>query len=216
MRLLLTVPAAAALLVAPASAQIGNPAGMAPGTPQSAPGVPAPHQPNTQDRLFARLAAAGGMAEVELGKLAEQKGGSGEVKEFGRQLVQDHTKANAQLANLAKQAGIPLPTELNPEHKAMRAELDGLSGAAFDLAFLRGQVVDHQKTVALLQWEIAAGQDGDLQRFAAQQLPAILQHLQAAQNVLARLAGQSPQGAAPGVSNASHEPAADRGPPKPR
>ena len=208
MRLFLTISAFAMLLASSVSAQIGNPAGVEPGTPQSAPGVPAPHHPNTQDRLFARLAAAGGMAEVDLGKVAEQKAASGEVKEFARQIVQDHSKANTQLAALAKEANIPLPNELDAEHKVMRAELETLSGAAFDLAYMRGQVTDHQKTVLLMQWEVAFGQDGDLQRFAAQNLPTILQHLQMAQNVMVQVAGQAPQGAAPSVSKASHAPAA--------
>jgi putative membrane protein len=199
MRRLLSVFALSVLLASPAAAQIGNPAGVAPGTPQSAPGVPAPHYPNTEDRLFARLAAAGGMAEVDFGKLAEQKAQSGEVKGFARRMADDHAKANGQLADLAKQANIPLPTELDPDHKAMRVELDKLSGAEFDKVYMRGQVVDHQKTVVLLQWEIALGQDGDLQRFAAQTLPIVLEHLQMAQNLLAEIAGQTAQGAAPAL-----------------
>jgi cytochrome c peroxidase len=56
-----------------------------------------------------------------------------------------------QLTDFAKQANIPLPNELDPNHKAMRAELEKLSGAEFDKAYMRGQVVDHQKTVVLLQ-----------------------------------------------------------------
>ena len=118
-----SVYALIALLATPAAAQIGNPAGVEPGTPQTSPGVPAPHYPNTQDRLFARLAAAGGMAEVDLGRLAQQKAHAAEVKEFARQMVEDHSKANMQLGSLANSANIPLPSEPDPDHKALRADL---------------------------------------------------------------------------------------------
>jgi putative membrane protein len=211
MRRLLTTSAMAVLLASPVSAQIGNPAGVEPGTPQSGPGMPAPGYPNTQDRLFARLVAAGGIAEVDFAKLAEQKAQKAEVKEFARQMAQDHSKANAQLEELAKQARLPLPNELDPDHKAMRADLEKLSGGQFDAAYMRGQVVDHQKTALLMQWEIAFGQDGDIQRFAAQNLPTILQHLQMAQNLMSELTGQTPQGAAPEVAMTSSG-AADRRP----
>ena len=197
MRLFTTAASLTILMVAPAAAQFGNPAGMMPGTAQKEPGVPAPHQANTQDRLFARLLAAGGLAEVDTGRLAQQKGQNSAVKEFAHHMVQDHGKSNEQLASLAKQAGIPLPTEPDPEHKATRAELEKLSGPPFDIAYMQSQVTDHQRTAVLLQWEISLGQDGDLQRFAAGTLPVVLTHLQAAQNILSQLTGQAPQGAAP-------------------
>ena len=186
----------AVLLAAPASAQIGNPAGMAPGTPQSAPGVPAPHQPNQQDRLFVQEAAIGGMAEVDSGKMAEQKGQSSAVKDFGRRMVEDHSKANDRLSALAKAASVPLPGDLDPEHQTMRAELEKLSGAPFDRAYIEGQVQDHQKTVQLLEWEIGSGQDAELKQFASETLPIVLQHLQLAQSVAAQLAAGPPQAAA--------------------
>ena len=72
MRHLMMVSALAVLLAGPVWAQAGNPAGMLPGSGQVAPGVPAPHQPNAQDRLFVDQASIGGMAEVELGRLAER------------------------------------------------------------------------------------------------------------------------------------------------
>lgn len=192
-----SVYALVALLATPAAAQIGNPAGVEPGTPQASPGVPAPHYPNTQDRLFARLAAAGGMAEVDLGRLAQQKAHSAEVKEFARQMVDDHSKANMQLGGLASSANIPLSSEPDPDHKALRADLDKAGGAEFDALYMRGQLVDHQKTVLLFQWELAFGQDADLQRFVADTLPTVLQHLQMAQNIMVKISGQAAQGAAP-------------------
>lgn len=177
----------AGLAAAPAAAQYGNPAGMTPGVAQQEPGVPAPDQPNATDRLFSRLATAGGLAEVELGRLAEQKGGSDEVTAFGQRMVADHAKANERLAAVAGEAGIPLPDAPNPEHKALRERLEQLSGRDFDLAYMGGQVRDHIRTAQLLAWEIGSGQDADIQRFAVDTLPAVQEHLRIAQDLLVRL-----------------------------
>src|SRR5947207_3148408 len=130
----------------------GNPATTVPGTPQSTPGMPAPNQPNQNDRLFVYEATIGGKAEVEFGQLAEQKGRSQAVKDFGHQMVADHGQANQRLAQLAQAANIPQPGDLDEEHKAMRAQLDKLSGADLDLAYIRGQIADHQKTAQLFEW----------------------------------------------------------------
>src|SRR5215212_7090347 len=127
MRLLMTAACLAILISDAAVAQIGNPAGMMPGTVEKEPGVPAPHQANTQDRLFARLLAAGGLAEVDTGGLAQRQGQNSSVKEFGQHMVQDHCKSNEQLASLAMLFSILVPTEPDPEHKAARAELEKLS-----------------------------------------------------------------------------------------
>ena len=185
MRLLSAVSIFALLAAAPALAQTGtgNPAAMAPGTPQSAPGMPAPNQPNQNDRLFVYEATIGGKAEVEFGQLAEQKGRAQAVKDFGHQMVTDHGKANQQLMQLAQAANIPQPGQLDEEHKAMRAQLEKLGGAEFDLAYIRGQVGDHQKTAQLFEWEIGSGQDPQLKAFASDVLPIVLRHLQMATNI---------------------------------
>ena len=168
------------LVATPAASQIGNPAGVAPGTQEAAPGEPAPHQTNTEDRLFVQLLAAGGMAEVDFGRLAEGKARSQPVKDFAQLMVADHTKANRELERLAKAAQIPLPSELNPEDKSMRSTLESVSADAFELAYMQGQVVDHQKAVVLLIWEIGQGQDAPLQQWAAATLPIVLGHLEMA------------------------------------
>jgi len=182
-----------AALALPALAQIGNPAGVDPATPQSAPGVPAPHTTNTQDKLFAQLMAAGGLAEVEFGKLADGKAQSSGVREFARRMIADHSKANEQLERLAKQANIPLAGELGPDEKAMKEELDRAPGLSFDLAYMQGQVVGHQKAVILLQYEIGQGQDSELQRFAAEALPIVIGHLEMARTVMDELTGAAQQ-----------------------
>ncbi len=211
---LLTIGTAFLLSAVPVTAQIGNPAGMAPGTPESAPGVPAPHQMNTQDRLFTQLVAIGNMAEIDLGKLGGQKTENGAVRDFARMMVQDHTDAGNQLARLAKQGNVALPGEPDAEHKAMRAELEKLSGPQFDLAYMQGQVVEHQKTATLLEWELGAGQDADLQRFAAATLPIVLRHLQMAKDVTAALTAQGASAAAKPHTTSGTAPDRGRSAPK--
>jgi putative membrane protein len=203
MRYLMTVSAFAVLLAGPVWAQTGNPAGMLPGSPQVAPGAPTPHQPNPQDRLFVDQASIGGMAEVELGRLAEQKSQNAAIKDFARRMVQDHTKANDQLTSLAKQASTPPAGSLDEEHQGVRANLEKLSGRQFDLAYIDGQIQDHQKTAQLLEWEIGSGQDAALKMFASEALPTVLQHLRLAQDLKAQLTGAGPQGVSASATGGS-------------
>jgi putative membrane protein len=177
MKTLLTIASLmAALAVGPVWAQQqGNPAVMVPGTPQSGPGMPVPNQPNVPDRNFARAAAAGGLSEVELGQLAQHGGQSSAVRAFGERMVSDHSKADAQLKELVATASIPLPTMPDAEHRMRREQLDNVHGAAFDLMYIRGQIIDHQQTAQLLEYEIGSGQDEQLKSFASQVLPIVMQ-----------------------------------------
>jgi putative membrane protein len=175
------------LLAFPLYAQKGNPAFTEPETRQAAPGTPAAHETNPQDQLFAELAAMSGLAEVQLAELANGKSQSGDVKDFAALMIGDHGKANGDLARLAKAARIRLPDAPSPEHKAAYAQLKGLDGGEFDRAYMRNQLQEHQKAAILLEWEINAGQDALLQRFASQTLPVVLRHLEVAQKVKASL-----------------------------
>jgi putative membrane protein len=93
-----------------------------------------PKQPNNTDRAFVDAAAIGGMAGVELGKMAQQKGKNDAVKEFARRMVEDHSKANDRLIGLAKKDGFTVPDKLDQEHKAMRNQLEAASGAPLVLS----------------------------------------------------------------------------------
>ena len=174
-------------LPAAAVAQIGNPGFFDPTTRFESPGVPAPNQSNATDKLFARLVAEGGLAEVTFGELAAGRASAAAVSDFARRMVDDHTAANETLAGIAEASAIPLPDALNAEHAWMRDRLEGLEGAAFDLEYMRAQVVDHQKTIQLLVYEIGQGQNGELQRFAAATLPTVLGHLKMAREIVAGL-----------------------------
>jgi putative membrane protein len=210
MRLAAIVAVLIGLTTSPATAQIGNPAGMTPNTPQTEPGKPAPHQPNAQDRLFVELIGAGGLAEVSAARSAEKKATNRAVKDFARRIAADHAKANDQLKPLAKAANMTVPEALDPDDKAQHAALDKLSGAAFDTAYMRQQLVNHQKTATILQWQISSGQDAELQRYAMQTLPVVLEHMEMAQAIIAELTGARPQGLAAAMSPSASPRAAER------
>jgi putative membrane protein len=176
-------------------AQIGNAGFMSPDTRFERPGVPAPNQPNTTDKLFAQLVAEGGMAEIDFGELAADRAKAPAVTDFARMMINDHSSANENLVGLAGNSNIPLPDQLNPEHAAMRERLENLENEAFDLEYMRGQVADHQKATQLLIWEISNGQEAELQHFAAEALPTVLEHLRLARAIVDELTQNQVAGA---------------------
>lgn len=135
------------------------------------------------DHRFAMEAAQGGLAEVELGRLAQQKASSEDVKRFAQQMIDDHSKANDQLKAAAQQSGITLPTDTDAKHKAVMTRLQGLSGEAFDRAYMQNMVQDHKKDVAEFQKEANHGSDTNIKQFAQTTLPTLEQHMKMAQEV---------------------------------
>jgi putative membrane protein len=138
---------------------------------------------SAQDRQFVMMAAQGGMAEVELGRLAGQKASISSVKNFGQQMVQEHTQANNQLKQLASRKSITLPTGVSEQHKATKAKLSKLSGAAFNQELMNQMVMDHEKTVALFERQSQQGSDPDLKAWATKTLPTLRGHLRTALSV---------------------------------
>ena len=136
-----------------------------------------------QETDFMKNAAIGGMTEVELGKLAEQNGHSPDVKSFGARMVQDHSRANDQLTNIAKQRGVQLPQQLDGEHQQMRDRLAKLQGDAFDRAYMRMMVADHDKDMKEFRHGALMGHDRELKRFARETLNVVEQHDQLAHNI---------------------------------
>ncbi|MBV8773952.1 MAG: DUF4142 domain-containing protein [Deltaproteobacteria bacterium] len=171
-------------------AQVGNPAGLAPGTRETAPGVPASGEINQVDRLFVEEFAMGNRAEIETGKLAMDDAHNGAVEKFARRMADDHTKANDRLAELAKRRNIVLPDTPDAEQQTMEQQLRKLSGAEFNDAYIQGQIKGHQKAATLLEWEIDSGENSQIKRFASQILPVVFQHLQIAQNIQEQLTHQ--------------------------
>lgn len=166
---------------------------IAPDTPGMETGKLAPNHLSGSDKLFIRQAAIGGQAEVELGKLAQQKGNSEAVRDFGKRMVSDHSKANDQLMRVQKDADPSTPKEPDPEHKRIRDELNKASEKDFDIAYLASQMQDHQKTANLLLWEISSGQSAELTKYAADTLPTVMAHLEIAKQHAALRSAPPPQ-----------------------
>ena len=125
---------------------------------------PADHGRNASsaDHKFASEAASGGMAEVKLGELAQQKAASEKVKEFGQRMVTDHSKAGEELKQVAQQENLNLPQRLSREDQATYDRLSKLNGKQFDEAYTRAMLTDHQKDVAALQKESSSGKENTL------------------------------------------------------
>lgn len=129
------------------------------------------------DVRFATKAAQGGVAEVELGQLATQKASDPDVKAFGQQMVDDHTKANDNLKAVAAKQGMTLPTDLDAKDQALKTKLANLSGVKFDLAYVKAMVKDHEDDVKEFQKESNSGKDPQIKDFAATTLPVLEEHL---------------------------------------
>jgi len=138
---------------------------------------------NQQDHKFVMEAAMGGLMEVELGRVAAQKGASDAVKQFGQRMVDDHSKVNAELMTLATSKGMTLPTALDEKHQKEVAKLSAMSGAEFDRAYGKMMLSDHNKDVKEFEKQSTHAGDPDLKAFAAKNLPTLQEHLQMAKTL---------------------------------
>jgi putative membrane protein len=136
---------------------------------------------------FAKEAAEGGMAEVQMGKLAADKGTDSDVKSFGQKMVDDHSKANDELKSLAAKKGIALPQDLSKKHKSTQDKLSKLSGAKFDKAYMKDMVDDHEKDVKAFRKQAKEGSDADIKAFAEKTLPTLESHLDLAKSTYKKL-----------------------------
>jgi putative membrane protein len=129
------------------------------------------------DKDFILNAAQGGMTEVELGKVAQEKAASPDVKQFGSRMVTDHSKANDELKTVAQKEGVPIPQNLDAKHQAMVSRLSRLSGPAFDKAYVHAMVRDHEKDAAEFRQASTSAQDPDVKTYAGNTLKVIESHL---------------------------------------
>jgi putative membrane protein len=135
------------------------------------------------DNSFAQKAAGAGLSEVAEANIAVDKTGNADVKEFAQKMITDHTKANDELAKIAQDKGMTLPTEPSKRDRAQAGKLQKLSGAAFDKRYIADQLAAHKQAVALFARESKRGKDADLKQFASQTLPILQHHLEMVQSL---------------------------------
>ena len=139
----------------------------------------APAALSDKDKSFMKEAAQGGMMEVEMGKMAQQKGKSAEVKKIGSTMVADHTKANNELMGIAKRKGVDLSKE--------KAKMTKLNDANFDKEYIDAMVKDHQEDLSAFQGEAKNGSDADVKGFASKTSAVIQKHLNMVKSAQAKM-----------------------------
>lgn len=143
------------------------------------------------DLAFMNDAAPGGMAEVELGRLAVKRAASKEVKQFAERMIADHSKAGEALKQLAQQKKVMLPQDVNPNHKEAIDKLSTLSGAEFDREYVTAMVEDHVKDVTAFESVAKGAVDADVKAYAAKTLPTLKAHLQMIREIAAKLGAKT-------------------------
>jgi putative membrane protein len=137
------------------------------------------------DEKFVKEAAEGGLSEVELGRLAQQKAASPAVKEFGALMVKDHSAANEKLKGVAGAKQVSVPKSPSVMQKAMKAKLEILSGDTFDKSYVQGMIKDHKDDIKKFEDEASQGKDPEVKAFASATLPTLRTHLEKIQSIAA-------------------------------
>jgi putative membrane protein len=144
----------------------------------------APKQPGENpDAMFVQKAGEGGMAEVELSRLAEKSASSPEVRRFATHMVQDHSANNKELLTIAAHENISPPKDLDSEHAAIRDKLAAMKGTEFDRAYLDAMRNDHRKMDDLLKSSQATVSTEELRTYIKKTTPVVEAHLRMAQNL---------------------------------
>jgi putative membrane protein len=130
----------------------------------------------TTDSSFIQMAGSVGLVQVKLGKLAEKKGSSAAVMQFGRQMVTDYSKANEELAGAAKQAAFPAPVLLR-QHQQIVDRFSRMGRSSFDKDYMAEVAKHHSEVVRLFQQESESGRIQSLKQLAARMLPELQQRL---------------------------------------
>jgi putative membrane protein len=135
------------------------------------------------DKIFVKKAMQGSIAEVQLGQLTLQKSSNDQVKKFAQKMIDDHTKLNEQMKPVAQQLRVDVPTEVSKKDKGLMGKMQGLSGAAYDQAYIKDMVKDHKQDLSEFQMEASNGHDPSVKDAAMQGSKIISEHLQMAQQM---------------------------------
>lgn len=138
---------------------------------------------NAADSTFMTHAAADGIAEVQMGRMALDKSSDAEVKAFAQRIVDDHGKANKTLRALAQAKQVTLPAAATEDAQKAADDMQKKDGKTFDQAWVDSMVKNHQKAIALFAVESKRTQDADMRKFTRSTLPTLQAHLETARKL---------------------------------
>ena len=142
---------------------------------------------NSADRTFMSTAAEANLAEINTAKMVGQKSADPAVKDFANRMVTDHTQSSQSLASLAEVSAIKLPTEPGLMERNQKNELQKLSGAKLDDAYLRDELQGHKEAIAAFENEIENGQNQEVKNYAVKTLPTLQDHIRIAEDIAGKL-----------------------------
>src|SRR3954470_8303563 len=145
---------------------------------------------SAKDKEFAKNAAMGGTMEVGLGKFVTENATDPDVKKFAQQMVDDHSKANDELKNLAQSKGLDLKEGMDKGDEMVKdktEKLSKLNGNAFDLAYMNDMVDDHEKDIREFQEASKNADDKDLKKWADDKVDTLKHHLKMANDTREKL-----------------------------
>jgi putative membrane protein len=142
---------------------------------------------NSSDRSFIMSAAEANLAEIDIAKMVDKNSTDPAVKDFANRMVTDHTQANQKLASVAEMSGVKLPTEASATERNQKSELEKLSGAQLNGAYIRDELQGHKETISAFESEIEHGQNQEAKNYAEQTLPTLQDHIRIAEDVAGKL-----------------------------
>jgi putative membrane protein len=132
------------------------------------------------DSTFINSAGRSGLEEVTFAQLAATKAADPAVRGLGEKIIADLAVVDQQLATLAQSKGMTPPSDMDGRHQLLYQQFQSLNGAAFERAYVDGQMQDLTMAIQAFQTEADSGSDPQVRSFAQQYLPMMLQHLQMA------------------------------------
>jgi putative membrane protein len=164
-----------------ATAALASPAAYAAGPREGA------TQLAKEDKDFLSDAAMGSLYQVKLGQIVSKQAASEDVKRFAQRMVDDHTKVNEKLTELAQKEGVALPQQLDKKHQEMLDKVVHESGPKLERTYLVGAIADQKDDMKAFEHEAKDGKNPAVKQFATTSLPVLEDHLTLARQALDRL-----------------------------
>jgi putative membrane protein len=137
----------------------------------------------SDEQDFAKDAAAGGMMEVQLGNIAQKNSSTKAIQDFGKMMVDDHSKINDNLKGLASKKNVALPSTVTEKQQKDIDKLSKETGTEFDKDYVSMMVNDHKDDIAAFKKAGDKMKDADFKDFVIKTLPTLQKHLDAIQAI---------------------------------